>query len=609
MAMYYKYDGGITYSQWHDYYEYNDFTFPDGGPSSISNNVNMINSGIRASVKRKNPHCGYAKLDLSGVCTRPKKYVSIWQRNEWEWPDDAPTKDYSKIQNYNHFDWACTLITPKHVLVTQHVFCEDWACPRTDTDWGHGANIVEFMNEDGVGITAELDTDNYYSFGASYANEASGQDLAIIPLKQPIPADSGIRIYPLIASANASPELGHGFPRGMILCGFGPQGIIAHSVNTKDEFVSSSAQFERIKDDHQGTFLLFGGDSGTPMFIHSKSHGTVLNGVLRSPQDYRSTGGANRLWKIKDEYQNSFGVSGADEFVFADGGYTLNWVYADDWMTVDEMLTLGTGSSYIGSTAMNGKELICEITATRANIRGSDLTSTVSKKFTFSASGDRPPYDGFTGKASLSTSLAKNSLYEGRDLDFIKEADNIDWTSTFPPVTAFANIAFGSTLQGGNSGGTITSIGTNGSTLYGTYIPEGVAGMTMYVSFFMENVLGSTGDQDQWVELGKANTYGWGPTFNPGSFSWSDETPSPGDTIIGSVSGWTANPDRGLSSVQHTGIGFDMPSPSSTFTGPTFGITIPGSAQAGDPLLVTAVNYQNVYGNVLALNSQLLTIS
>ena len=636
MALFLKYNdgntGGITYSDELDYYQYNNFTFPQGigQPTSISNNTNMINSGISASVKRINPSCRYSKFNLTGVSTKSRSYRGFFPN--WQ-TDVLGAKDYSRISNYNQYEWSFILVTPKHVIVANHCQCQSYACPVT-VQYGHGTNIIEFITPLALGITAELDPDTYrpldYATGVTFPQDqlgapgstpvpTGGSDLAIYSLKEPIPASqiggaTGLRIMPLLGTAAPNPDVGHEYPVGMIKGIMTSQGIMAHSVLTERTSRENPA-VEVLDDDDQGQYLTFIGDSSSPCLLESKQYGTVLAGIVLSGSERFNSREFKRLSTVRDGAAHAKGLSGIDEIVFADGGYTLNWVYADDWLRVQDMLTISTDSTYTGTTAMNGKEIVCEITATRPNIRGNDLTSTKSKSFNFGVSGEAPPDDGFTGEVGLSALLSKSSLYEDTVLRFGKIGGNTAWFDSFPPVTAFANIAFGSTFGGVSGDTTITSYAKSTSDVVGSVseyefeIPIGVAGATIYASFELQNVLGSTGDVTNFVELGRAITLGHGPTFTAGSFSWSDETPSPGDTIIGSVSGWTANPDRGQSSFQQTSTDFTITPLTVNFTGSTFGITIPASAQAGDKLIVSAVNYSNVYASELALSIQQLTIS
>jgi hypothetical protein len=626
MALFLKYNngdtGGITYSDELDYYQYNNFTFPQGigKPSSISNNSNMNNSGISASIKRINPSCRYSKLNFTGVSKKSRNYKIIYP----DWNTSVfGTKDYSKINHYNQFEWPFILITPKHVIVANHCICESYACP-ININYGHGTNIIEFITPLAGGITAELDVDNYRNLdqikGVTVGPQFGGpggrneSDIAIIPLKEAIPYSkiggaTGLHIMPLLGTAAPNPDVGHDFPTGMIKCMLTSQGIVVHT-HTSRPVTTAPIAMELVEDDDQGQALTFIGDSSSPFALQSKTHGTVLSGIALNGQELTRSREMVRLSGVRDGAAHARGLSGIDEIVFEDGGYTLNWVYADDWLRVQDMLTIGTDSSYTGTTAMNAKEIVCEITATRPNIRGDQLTSTKSKTFNYGVSGGAPPYDGFTGEVAISDVLARNSFYEGTLLYFDRLVGNTAYQTTFPPVTGFCNLGIGSTL--GATGDLVLAgiVDTEYNETYAFTLPSsGIAGNTLYANFYTQNVLGTTGDPDLWVELGKANTYGHGPTFTAGSFSWSDETPSPGDTIIGSVSGWTANPDRGQSSFQQTSTDFTITPLTVNFTGPTFGITIPAEAEAGDKLIVFAVNYVNVYGSELALAIQQLTIS
>jgi hypothetical protein len=169
------------------------------------------------------------------------------------------------------------------------------------------------------------------------------------------------------------------------------------------------------------------------------------------------------------------------------------------------------------------------------------------------------------------------------------------------------NVKIGNTgPTGGESAGLVASNAMRG----GIDIPTGVSGAvgsTLYYSTWLENLFGSTGNTNEYYELGTVLEEGFGPTFS--SFSFDDYTPTADQTIIGTATGWTAMPDRGNSKWTAFGLGFTPVPASASFTGPTFGITIPSDAEAGDSLGILAVDYSNAYGTARAQGLTYLRIT
>ena len=68
-------------------------------------------------------------------------------------------------------------------------------------------------------------------------------------------------------------------------------------------------------------------------------------------------------------------------------------------------------------------------------------------------------------------------------------------------------------------------------------------------------------------------------------------------------------PDRGNSTVNAAGIGFNYTPSIATFSGDSFTMTIPAEAEAGDTLIIVSVDVSNAYSSVRAVAGQSITIA
>lgn len=630
MAGFVKYDG-VTYSKYYDYYDYTAFTFPAGGPSEITNNQNMINSGISADVLRKNKDSAFANLNFSGISVKSRQYRGIQTNRVWDRNvPDPPDEDYSNIGFYNQYQWPCTLITPKHVLISTHTWCEDWACP-IQPDYGHGGNNIirfqkETLNEDGTyttdGVTAELDPSTFNVF-PSVNPLISGSltvnpDLAVMSLKEPI-TDPDVRIYPLLGSAiqdlsgisGATGVVGVSaesvdIPLGTVLFTQTSNGIMAYSTCTDNkqstDFGTTGPDFSWNLDDNQSEVFLFLGDSNSPMILQSEKYGSVMGGlVLGAPSP--SSMATRSLTSL---LLTRLPTASIDQYVLDDGGYTLNWVHPSDLLQIQDFSVLGTANSYTPTTNMNAKVLTCKVTA-----NGPRGSSTKTSTIACAASGATFVNDGYTGNVDLSSNPLFNTLYEETTLGYTKIVGNTAYRSEdqFPPVTSYSNINFAGTGPFLGLSGSLLDTGTN--EIYSLSIPAGTSGLTIWTSFYMESLLGTTGDPNEYVSLGRIKPKGFGTTFDVNSFAWSTTSPESGKAVTGSVAGFTADPDSG-SYYTALGIGFDFPFSvveSQYFTGATFEISIPEEADSGDQILLVQANYVNPYGGALGTAGVTLEIA
>ena len=311
------------------------------------------------------------------------------------------------------------------------------------------------------------------------------------------------------------------------------------------------------------------------MFVQSASLGTIYAGNIGGLP--AAPGTALSLVTGAVDYMNER---------VAEEGYSIDWVSPSDLFTTKN-LTMSTDKNYVPSTYMNGKNIWCEVTA----IKGSSESKKYGDTF-IAVSGDAPPSMGWTGLSEVSNTLLVNSFYNDSTLRWETIAPNSDWTDTFPPVTRFSSIKLGSTGEtGGFSGGILAST----SIVTSFEIPDDpgiVEGTPIYYSTWLENLFGSTGDPDSYYLVGTANGPGVGCTYT--SISISPTSPSAGDEVILTAHGFTAIPDRGMSTYTFVGMpAATIGAGTVTFTGPTAGFTVPTEATAGSSLGFFQVIWSN----------------
>jgi len=559
MALFYDYDKTRL-----DYYTYGPF----------SGTTSPANSGVTAAITGLNTDCDFAYLDLTGIQLRHRRYNNIYPQ---DYPSEV-TRDTSDISQYNSGFFGGILISPQHVLIANHVHSY-----FENIDWtGLGTNILEFKNySTGVGVTAELDVSTLEGI----------DDLGVYKLKDPI-TDSNIRIYDKMLLSDGSAFI----PDGTLIYYLTSNGIIAwgYAGGAGGANIASLNMGYRLpQDDIYNQWIAFSGDSSSGVLVESESLGTILCGVASGAP---IKGGLQPGYILNDTINKDW----LDDLL-AEDGYSIDWVSPSDLYTLDKYITMATGQNYVPTTNMNAKNIKCEVTAIRGALE--------DKKFgdTFIAvSGEGPPSLGFTGQHTISDIYLYNSFRENTTLWWTIEG-NDDWTDTFPPVTRWMDIKIGNT---GPTGGESAGIAVSPVMIGGFEIPTGVsgaAGSTLYYSTWLENLFGSTGNTNEYYELGTVLEEGFGPTFS--SFAFDDYTPTANQTIIGTATGWTAMPDRGNSNWAAVGLGFVMDPIEATFEGATFGITIPSDAEAGDSLGILYVRYVNTYNTVLAQGLTYLKIT
>jgi len=549
-----------------DYYTYGDF---NGTPTEE-------NSGFFATCTGINPDCDFSFLDLSGCSVRNRRYGSIYPN---EYPPGV-VKDITSISQYNSIIWPGTLISPKHFITAGHL------SSYFSSQYGFGTNVMGFFKKNGELVTQEFNPTRIAELGTGFEKG----DWALFELTSPI-TDPDVKIYNKIVDETGDTE----YEIGTVTFTLSSNGQVQPAYFNE---VASNIQnhMSAPDDDIYKNALPFSGDSGSPVFIHHPVHGIVLVGPVSMGNDYPQMYNTVQHASLKSELS---------QYLADRGGYEIEWLTPADLSgatKVQDVLIMSTEEQYTPSTSMNGKEIVCEVTA--KSISGDDTTTSATSTFA-AISGNAPPDLDFDGNFIISNIHTQNSFYEGTLLQWEVDCDDA-FEDTFPPTTMFANIVFGPTLNNAGISGAVLAAPIN---TMGMNIPDGVSGASMNVSIYTENIFGRTGDPDKYYPIGSTliQKRGFGPTFD--SFSFDNTSPSPGDTITGTFAGWTMMPDRGNSSVSAAGIGFVYTPTTTTFSGDSFTMTIPAEAEAGDQLLVVNVDVTNAYNSVRAVSGQVITIA
>ena len=547
-----------------DYYTYGDF---NGTPTEA-------NSGFFATCTGINPNCDFSFLDLSGCSVRNRRYGSIYPN---EYPPGL-VKDITSISQYNSIIWPGALISPKHFITAGHL------SSYFSSQYGFGTNVMGFFKKNGELVTQEFNPTRIAELGDGFERG----DWALFELTSPI-TDPDVKIYNKILDETGSTTYEIGTTTFTLSSNGQVQpAYVVESNNNLQNHVSVP------EDDIYKNALDFSGDSGSPVFIHHPVHGMVLVGPIAMGGNYPDMSNTVRHSSLKSELS---------QLLADNGGYEIEWLTPADLSgatKVKDALIMSTEEQYTPSTSMNAKEIVCEVTA----IRGDETTKKSTAAFA-AISGNAPPNLDFDGNFIISNIFTNNSFHEGTQLLWDVDCDDA-FRDTFPPTTMFANILFGPTLN--NSGISGSVLASSISTM-GVHVPDGVSGASMNVSIYTENIFGRTGDPDKYYPIGSTlmQKRGYGPTFD--SFSFNDTSPSPGDTITGTFAGWTMMPDRGNSTVNAAGIGFNYTPSIATFSGDSFTMTIPAEAEAGDTLIIVSVDVSNAYSSVRAVAGQSITIA
>ena len=231
-----------------------------------------------------NPKC-YTELlqdypvDFTGLAVLPRRYNNKCTRNnavnngwEDEWDADQASED-ANINFYNSGYFAMMLVSPKHVAACKHY----WTAAQNQL-----GKVVTFMNKEGKKFETTF---------IPPPPENQFNDTVILELRDEVPADLGIRIYNKVPVIPATAMSGgyKGWLKNTLIFTKSPQGAIWQTTCKQKKDVNGnpisdcpdcgSSNFNLPVKDKINRGLkanVWSGDSGSPAFMVSKQHGTLL---------------------------------------------------------------------------------------------------------------------------------------------------------------------------------------------------------------------------------------------------------------------------------------------------------------------------------------------
>ena len=389
MALFKKY-----HSDWHDYFTYHAPPTSGGGVKT---------EGVPIGI---NPNGRAADLDLSGVALRPRRFnnPSGNASNDDMWIEGfgpPPLDTMEELVPFNSGYWSAVLLTPRHLAVCKHFIEASGTTPFSENDaWPENArsfNKVVFMNKDGeyfVRTVSLVDgRTSLPSGGFSYSAATFGGDSVVLLLDEPIPEDSGIKIWnksyvldndQMHATLTILDSQGRIYQREHH--GFGPtsmstqipmsyhrsgRGLLGAWIGDRDGSPDVHEEGWAGEEDqpinykgigiHGDGIDLHSGDSGSPVFVESKTKGTLIvqqagGGVGAGPF---SPFPLSSMESFKNYLQTFNDENGTD--------YTFDYEIITD--AKKEFLIPPPIQPLVYPTqeGMRSRQLICEVTATGLN--------------------------------------------------------------------------------------------------------------------------------------------------------------------------------------------------------------------------------------------------
>ena len=403
-------------------------------------------------------------VDFTGVALRVRKFNNLY--NDFNILPDNYNPDINNINFYNSSQYPITLVTPRHGFLCRHFWeaCDFGACWNNCIPY---CDKLVFMNKAGVkyerGLAGPLvDPTTGAYFGVS-------NDDLWIELDEPLPSDSGIKIYDKIARFTNTQRYANCY-------NVDPNGKIYLRKFENATWVSSdSGNIRRLAEvdpdvDYHGGSLIFGGDSGTVTFIQSEEHGTLL---ISNPNGNPYGPGGTQWSETQLANLNNF-------LATRPGGYSVSGIEVEDAI---KYVKVASGSSYSPSSYMNGKKLFCRIKATGRRSTNTDTED--SNYINAYVDGDAPTF----GSISLEPTIHQDptiplSIFRGTSASM-----NVnDLFPRWPPVSMI------STFAGDKNSKDAFSLALTGAARNDTIvadIPRGFCGSTLTVDNSFINVIGA----------------------------------------------------------------------------------------------------------------------
>jgi len=384
------------HSDWQDYFTYHAPPTKDGS---------IRTDGVPIGI---NPNGRGSDLDLSGVALRARRFNNMVQNptdtDPWiEGFGPPPLDTMEELVPFNSGTWSAVLLTPRHLGVCKHFIEATGAAPSSESDaWPEEArgtsNKVVFMNKDGEYFVRTISLVDGRtpkpSGGFSYSAATFGGDSVLLLLNEPIPEDSGIKIWnksyvldndQMHATVNILDSQGRIYQREHI--GFRQTsmdtqsymeyhyfgaGIMGAWVNTMKSFVpdiheegwagavDQPVNYKGIGI-HGDYANVFSGDSGSPVFVESKSKGTL---AVQLPGGGVGAGAWSPftlpvMENFKNYLQTFNDENGTD--------YTFDYELVTDAKKEYRLPQPIQPLVYPTQEGMRSRQLICEVTATGLN--------------------------------------------------------------------------------------------------------------------------------------------------------------------------------------------------------------------------------------------------
>ena len=373
---------------WEYYYTYHDHPFRSTIGQPVDVNTQAVQIGI-------NPNSKSSHLDLSGFIIRPQRFNSLATPNSRRgWDQEEPMGDditAGEINAWNNGHWPAYAITPQHVVVCGHFIAggnPDTTVPPPFSfqgPWPWNSNTekkVLFMNPDG-----EYKVHDYEFVNINLAREGKnehlgGGDAVLLELTEPIAEDSGIKIYnksyvldndqqfavftKLDSNGRTYQRTYQGFQSDISIFGGSAQfrwqesGVPVLVEERKlpgGDLENETMRYAGTQNFSPGTHP---GDSGTPLFAHSRSKGTItVMGPGGTNADIVGPWAKERVEKFQQYLQTFNEENGTN--------YTFDYEVITDAITDIRVPPLIDPLVCKTQEGMLSRKLVCEVTATGTN--------------------------------------------------------------------------------------------------------------------------------------------------------------------------------------------------------------------------------------------------
>lgn len=387
--------------EWQDYYLFNKIPFRNTATGGVRNE-SAVPIGL-------NPNCRAAGWDLTGFAIKPRRFNNRIDNIPGDMP--GPNNPLDTLQDLNYYNsghWSAYAITPRHVVVCWH-FIKNTPSPNLINNvnagqeqqdlgpWPEAANepnTLVFMNAEGeYFVHSYTFADPPVDGTLPVSSQLGGLpgDSVLLVLDEPIPADSGIRIY----NRNAVIDMDQQF--AMLLMfdsqsrvrfesygGFltpvdrvhvnTPQFNLTRSISPgipdlveERKLPGGDLENEPIEYASTGTFhsdtvaQTWSGDSGSPVLVHSKSKGTL---PVCGPGGWFTCCQLGPWAKERvDAFQTYLATFNAENGT----DYTFGYEVITDAITDVMVPPLINPLVCKTQEGMRSRRLVCEVTATGSN--------------------------------------------------------------------------------------------------------------------------------------------------------------------------------------------------------------------------------------------------